>query len=210
MLYIILSISIGIPAIIILWLCYDCKKFKKSNRNLPILLLLLGASSMQSHAQYKDNNNCIVFFLSHPNQPKTLTCIQEEISYSFVPNSNFWEVKIGNLRDEAVRIYWENAQIVINGKVFDLRTQEQSLIEEEVPTGKESQQRLRLFNYEGNELKMYQPKQIKKGEATYVSITLPIAGEKCPFHHHTFRFCISGNKYLFQKHTLKQLQQAIY
>lgn len=208
--YFILLILTGIPAIIILWLCYDCWKFKKIGRNLPVLLLLLGVSSLQSHAQYKDNNNCIVFFLSHPNQPKTLACIEEEIVYSFAPSNNYWEVKIDNQRNEAISIHWRNAQIVVNGKAFELRTQEQPLNEEKISIGKQSQQRFLLFDYEGNKLDMYQLKQIKKGKATYISITLPIACGDHPFYHHTFRFCISGNESLFQKHTLKLLQQGAF
>ena len=97
--YILIAIPVCLLAII-LWLCFDYWKYKRKNHFILLILLFY---PILSYAQYTDKAQCTISFSSYANQPGKL-------------ESNAWEITIKNNTNKDIRINWEKASFIINGK----------------------------------------------------------------------------------------------
>ena len=98
---------------IILWLCFDYWKYKRKNHFILLILLFY---PILSYAQYTDKAQCKISFSSYANQLGKLEYTQDGIIYRFTPESNAWKITIKNNTNKDIRINWEKASFIINGK----------------------------------------------------------------------------------------------
>lgn len=110
--YILIAIPVCLLAII-LWLCFDYWKYKRKNHFILLILLFY---PILSYAQYTDKAQCTISFSSYANQPGKLEYTQDGIIYRFTPESNAWKITIKNNTNKDIRINWEKASFIINGK----------------------------------------------------------------------------------------------
>ena len=110
--YILIAIPVCLLAII-LWLCFDYWKYKRKNHFILLILLFY---PILSYAQHTDKAQCKISFSSYANQPGNLVNTQDGIIYRFTPESNAWEITIKNNTNKDIRINWEKASFIINGK----------------------------------------------------------------------------------------------
>ncbi len=187
-------ILIAIPIcilIILLWIYNDYRKYKKQQ---SFLLLLFWTLPATMQAQYVDKN-CCISFKWHENQQGKLECINGNLTYEFIPNESFWKIIIRNNSSDAAQVNWENAQFSINGRASGLLLypESESSPSKEIINGNSeiSETCTASILMEGTKnKKIYNPKDIRKGNKIAVSIILPIAIANKPQFFTTFDFVV--------------------
>lgn len=188
-------ILIAIPACILtilLWIYNDYRKYKKQHCFLLMLLLALPAT-MQ--AQYTDKD-CCISFKWHENQKGKLEYVNGNLTYEFIPNEDSWKIIIRNDSSDEVHINWSNAQFIINGRASQLLLypiSESSVSKETIKSNSEiSQICTASILVEGStKRKIYNRKNIRKGDRATVSIILPVAIARKPQFFNTFDFIVT-------------------
>lgn len=192
--YILIAIPVCLLAII-LWLYFDYWKYKRKNHFILLILLFY---PILSYAQYTDKAQCTISFSSYANQPGKLEYIQDGIIYRFTPESNAWEITIKNNTNKDIRINWEKASFIINGKASGVGFY--PVTADSTPTDviKEKSEITRTVTasnlIKGKKVnKIYSKRNLKKGGRTSVNIVLPIGIGNQPQFFHIFNFVVTAN-----------------
>lgn len=177
---------------ILVWIYNDYRKYKKHH---CFLLLLLLALPVSTYAQYTDKD-CCISFKWHENQKGKLEYKNSNLAYEFIPNEDFWKIVIRNTTSDDVQINWKNAQFIINGRASQLLLypiQETSLSEQTIKGNGEISQTCTASILIGNSKrgKVYNRKEIRKGNRSSVSIILPVSIANKPQFFNTFDFIIT-------------------
>lgn len=175
---------------ILLWFVINYQKYKRQQRNLIALLLLMFPATLS--AQYHDEN-CNISFKWLDNQPDKLEHEIEGIYYRFIPSSTKWEIILSNNTDDEALVNWQNTQLIINGKASLIEfgnAELQSVIGSHAeisqtlgaltPTEKKTQR-----------IRIYDKSLIQKGRNAAVTIILPVSVGNQPKFTHTFDFIIT-------------------
>lgn len=190
LLFILIAIPISILGILI-WVYCDYRKYKRQH-NLVILLFLLFPTTLS--AQYIDSD-CNVSFKWYENQKGKLEYSNNKIVYQFIPNSTNWKIIIKNTTTEDARINWANTQLIINGRATEISfdtnvagTSSLSIVKGQT----ETEQTIAIAASDTNKsgLKMYDKKNIRKGNKAAVTIILPVSIGNQPQFFNTFDFII--------------------
>lgn len=191
---ILIAIPVCILAIL-LWMYNDYRKYKRQNCFLLLLFLALPATT---HAQYVDKD-CCISFKWHENQKGKLEYTNSNLTYEFVPNEDYWKIIIRNSSSNEVQINWKNAQFIINGRASQLTlypVKESPLSEETLKGNGEISQTCTasiLMENKGTK-KIYNRKEIRKGNNSAVCIILPISNSNEPQYFKTFDFIITKTR----------------
>lgn len=187
-------ILIAIPVcilIILLWIYNDYRKYRKRH---SLLLLLFWALPATIQAQYIDKD-CCISFKWHENQKGKLEYTHGNLTYEFIPNESFWKIVIRNHSSDAVQVNWSNAQFIINGRAsgLSLYPLSESSPSKEIINGNSeiSQTCTASILMEGSKnKKIYNSKEIRKGNTVAVSIVLPVATVNKPQFFTSFDFVV--------------------
>ena len=192
--YILIAIPVCLLAII-LWLCFDYWKYKRKNHFILLILLFY---PILSYAQYTDKAQCKISFSSYANQTGKLEYTQDGIIYRFTPESNAWEITIKNNTNKDIRINWEKASFIINGKASGVGFY--PVTADSTPTDviKEKSEITRTATAsnlikEKKVNKIYSKRNLKRGGRTSVNIVLPIGIGNQPQFFHIFNFVVTAN-----------------
>ena len=173
--YILIAIPVCLLAII-LWLCFDYWKYKRKNHFILLILLFY---PILSYAQHTDKAQCKISFSSYANQPGNLEYTQDGIIYRFTPESNAWEITIKNNTNKDIRINWEKASFIINGKASGVGFCPVTADSPPTDVIKEKSEITRTVTasnlIKGKKVnKIYSKRNLKRGGRTSVNIVLPI------------------------------------
>lgn len=192
--YILIAIPVCLLAII-LWLCFDYWKYKRKNHFILLILLFY---PILSYAQYTDKAQCKISFSSYANQPGKLEYTQDGIICRFTPESNAWKITIKNNTNKDIRINWEKASFIINGKASGVGFY--PVTADSTPTDviKENSEITRTVTasnlIKGKKVnKIYSKRNLKRGGRTSVNIVLPIGIGNQPQFFHIFNFVVTAN-----------------
>ena len=192
--YILIAIPVCLLAII-LWLCFDYWKYKRKNHFILMILLFY---PILSYAQYTDKAQCKISFSSYANQPGKLEYTQDGIICRFTPESNAWKITIKNNTNKDIRINWEKASFIINGKASGVGFY--PVTADSTPTDviKEKSEITRTVTasnlIKGKKVnKIYSKRNLKRGGRTSVNIVLPIGIGNQPQFFHIFNFVVTAN-----------------
>ena len=192
--YILIAIPVCLLAII-LWLCFDYWKYKRKNHFILLILLFY---PILSYAQYTDKAQCKISFSSYANQPGKLEYTQDGIICRFTPESNAWKITIKNNTNKDIRINWEKASFIINGKASGVGFY--PVTADSTPTDviKEKSEITRTVTasnlIKGKKVnKIYSKRNLKRGGRTSVNIVLPIGIGNQPQFFHIFNFVATAN-----------------
>ncbi|HBO05075.1 MULTISPECIES: hypothetical protein [Bacteroides] len=190
--YILIAIPICILTILI-WTYFDYKKYKREHHLIIIFSLLFPTLS---HAQYIDNENCRITFRSHENHQGKLEHIKNNVLYRFIPSSSAWKLIVRNNSNEVVQLNWEKANFIINGRASSVSLSPfttDKVPMEIIKDNHEINRTITASNLitEKGINKIYNKRNIRKGERTYVSIVLPITIGNKPQFFHTFNFTVT-------------------
>ena len=192
--YILIAIPVCLLAII-LWLCFDYWKYKRKNHFIFLILLFY---PILSYAQYTDKAQCKISFSSYANQPGKLEYTQDGIICRFTPESNAWKITIKNNTNKDIRINWEKASFIINGKASGVGFY--PVTADSTPTDviKENSEITRTVTasnlIKGKKVnKIYSKRNLKRGGRTSVNIVLPIGIGNQPQFFHIFNFVVTAN-----------------
>ena len=192
--YILIAIPVCLLAII-LWLYFDYWKYKRKNHFILLILLFY---PILSYAQYTDKAQCTISFSSYANQPGKLEYTQDGIIYRFTPESNAWEITIKNNTNKDIRINWEKASFIINGKASGVGFY--PVTADSTPTDviKEKSEITRTVTasnlIKGKKVnKIYSKRNLKRNGRTSVNIALPIGIGNKPQFFHIFNFIVTAN-----------------
>ncbi|WP_294612832.1 hypothetical protein [uncultured Bacteroides sp.] len=188
-------ILIAIPVCILtilLWIYNDYRKYKRQHYSLILLFLALPAT-MQ--AQYIDKD-CCISFKWYENQKGKLEYINENLTYNFIPNEDFWEIVIRNNSSDEARINWSNSQFIINGRASQLLlypVPESPLTKETIKGNSEISHTCTasILIEDSERGKIYHRKDIRKGNRAAISIVLPISIANKPQFFNTFDFVVT-------------------
>lgn len=190
--YTLIAISVCVSAIV-LWTCFDYRKHK---REYHFIILLLFFYPALSHAQYMDDERCCISFKSYENHQGKLELIKDGMLYQFIPNSSAWKVIIRNNTSEDVRINWEKAGFIVNGRASGISlypfTARNALMET-VKSNAETNRTITASNLvtERKIDKIYSKRNLRKGGRTSVTIVLPIIIGSKPQFFHIFNFIVT-------------------
>ena len=169
--YILIAIPVCLLAII-LWLYFDYWKYKRKNHFILLILLFY---PILSYAQYTDKAQCTISFSSYA-----------------------WEITIKNNTNKDIRINWEKASFIINGKASGVGFY--PVTADSTPTDviKEKSEITRTVTasnlIKGNKVnKIYSKRNLKRGGRTSVNIVLPIGIGNQPQFFHIFNFVVTAN-----------------
>ena len=188
-------ILIAIPVCILtilLWIYNDYRKYKRQHYSLILLFLALPATIQ---AQYIDKD-CCINFKWYENQKGKLEYINENLTYNFIPNEDFWKIVIRNNSSDEAQINWGNSQFIINGRASQLLLypiSESPLAKETIKGNSEiSHTCTASILIEGSERrKIYHRKDIRKGNRAAISIVLPVSIANKPQFFNTFDFVVT-------------------
>ena len=192
--YILIAIPVCLLAII-LWLCFDYWKYKRKNHFILLILLFY---PILSYAQHTDKAQCKISFSSYANQPGKLEYTQDGIIYRFTPESNAWEITIKNNTNKDIRINWEKASFIINGKASGVGFCPPPADSPPTDVIKEKSEITRTVTasnlIKGKKVnKIYSKRNLKRGGRTSVNIVLPIGIGNQPQFFHIFNFVVTAN-----------------
>lgn len=192
--YILIAIPVCLLAII-LWLYFDYWKYKRKNHFILLILLFY---PILSYAQYTDKAQCKISFSSYANQPGKLEYTQDGIIYRFTPESNAWEITIKNNTNKDIRINWEKASFIINGKASGVGFYPVTAGSTPADVIKEKSEITRTVTasnlIKGKKVnKIYSKRNLKRGGRTSVNIVLPIGIGNQPQFFHIFNFVVTAN-----------------
>lgn len=184
---VIVFLLISIPASIILWLCYDFRKYKKQQHFLIALLLL---SSTACRAQYTDGG-CSFRLKNEIHTGNGLECDRKGMTFDFIPGEQQWTISIENDTTETLRINWKNLQCIINGRTADVCPQSKATGEQSfVGQGRKMTEKI----VANGGKKFYDRKYIQKQGSGCVTLIVPVkVGDGRQFFH-TFDFIITPKK----------------
>ena len=167
------------------------------SKQLLILLILLFYPIL-SYAQHTDKAQCKISFSSYANQPGKLEYTQDGIIYRFTPESNAWEITIKNNTNKDIRINWEKASFIINGKASGVGFCPVTADSPPTDVIKEKSEITRTVTasnlIKGKKVnKIYSKRNLKRGGRTSVNIVLPIGIGNQPQFFHIFNFVVTAN-----------------
>ena len=180
---------------IILWLYFDYWKYKRKNHFILLILLFY---PILSYAQHTDKAQCKISFSSYANQPGKLEYTQDGIIYRFTPESNAWKITIKNNTNKDIRINWEKASFIINGKASGVGFYPVTAGSTPTDVIKEKSEITRTVTasnlIKGKKVnKIYSKRNLKRGGRTSVNIVLPIGIGNQPQFFHIFNFVVTAN-----------------
>ena len=192
--YILIAIPVCLLAII-LWLYFDYWKYKRKNHFILLILLFY---PILSYAQHTDKAQCKISFSSYANQPGKLEYTQDGIIYCFTPESNAWKITIKNNTNKDIRINWEKASFIINGKASGVGFCPVTADSPPTDVIKEKSEITRTVTasnlIKGKKVnKIYSKRNLKRGGRTSVNIVLPIGIGNQPQFFHIFNFVVTAN-----------------
>lgn len=190
--YILIAIPVCLLAIA-LWTYLDFRKYKKKNSCILLLFLFY---PFLSYAQYTDNEHCNISFTSYENQPGKLEHTKDNMIFQFVPADNAWQIIIKNNADEDIRVNWEKASFIINGRASGVSFH--PFTTDETPTDiiKNNSEIARTVTasnliVEKKVNKIYNKLNLRKGGRTSVNIILPVGIGNKPQFFHIFNFIVT-------------------
>ena len=192
--YILIAIPVCLLAII-LWLCFDYWKYKRKNHFILLILLFY---PILSYAQYTDKAQCKISFSSYANQPGKLEYYPRRHNLPFHPGKQCVENNHQNNTNKDIRINWEKASFIINGKASGVGFY--PVTADSTPTDviKEKSEITRTVTasnlIKGKKVnKIYSKRNLKRGGRTSVNIVLPIGIGNQPQFFHIFNFVVTAN-----------------
>ena len=175
-LYILVAVAIALVANL-LWIYCDFRKYKKRFRILLLPILLIKVS-----------------FRWYDNQRGELKYQSNELTYHFIPNEKEWEIIIKNNSEEEAKINWKHTQLIINGRNCEIaitpKNGEGDVVS--VKSQEEASCRIQLAADKKNK-KIYDRKDIRKGNRKSISLILATGTNKQPKFFHTFDFVVTVN-----------------
>ncbi len=190
--YILIAIPTCLLAIVA-WTYFDYRKYKKKNFFILLLFLLY---PMLSHAQYTDGEHCSIAFTSQKNQPGKLEHVSDNMIYQFIPANNAWRIIIKNNTDEDVRVNWEKASFIINGRASSISLHPfatDDITTDIIKNNSEITRTVTASNLIAKKKidKIYNKQNLKKGRKASVNIVLPVSIGNKPQFFHAFNFTIT-------------------
>ncbi len=195
LIFILIFIPTGILAIV-LWMYIDFRKYKKQN-NLIILLFLMFPTTLS--AQYVDNG-CRISFKWYENQNGKLECCKDGMIYQFIPGSTQWKIIIRNTSSEDAQVNWKNAQFIVNGRASEVKFTSPDTEDFPLSTIKSNSEVSRIITVTTSmgknkiSQKIYERKNIRKGNKSSATLVLPISIGKQPQFFNTFDFVVTQVK----------------
>lgn len=190
-LYILVAVAIALVANL-LWIYCDFRRYMKRFRILLLPILLISYTDSLS-AQYIDHD-CKVSFRWYDNQRGELKYQSNELTYHFIPNEKEWEIIIKNNSEEEAKINWKHTQLIINGWNCEIaitpKNGEGDVVS--VKSQEEASCRIQLAADKKNK-KIYDRKDIRKGNRKSISLILATGTNKQPQFFHTFDFVVTVN-----------------
>lgn len=191
--YILIAIPVCLLAII-LWLYFDYWKYKRKNHFILLILLFYPYCRMHN-IRTKHSAKSLS---SYANQPGKLEYTQDGIIYRFTPESNAWKITIKNNTNKDIRINWEKASFIINGKASGVGFYPVTAGSTPTDVIKEKSEITRTVTasnlIKGKKVnKIYSKRNLKRGGRTSVNIVLPIGIGNQPQFFHIFNFVVTAN-----------------